>query len=462
MVSPSLSPTGVQRALCIVDPTLTGEGGHSLAYDRLLAEAARSFGHVDHVEIFADRTFRAEKRADVHAALGLLRLDGLKARLRPVWEKLRPARPIEPVPLDFRFTATDPWEPLRMWSYVGKRLRALDLAWSLYRLLNGRYSRVVDVHMVFQNAGMEEVFCLEILRGFLDAWTRAVTIHLVFRHIPERTCSRVAGMARFAALLKRQGALRHVRMYTDTEELTASFASLAPAPGQFQTLPVPSLIQKTSVPDRKNGTFRLGMLGPSRMEKGFGCLPVLLGALPAKAAGRTLELVVQTGAGTPDRETRAVTAILEKHAERTAGDPGAVTLRLLPGPLDAGTYASCFAGLDGALVLHSSPKYAASSSGIFVEALHLGIPSIVFAGTWMGKRIRQAAEEGLSIGRCVDTLGEAPAAIERIAAEQTLFSKDIAEYLARHARRFDPDLLAATLFGNPPGASGGENGAGTC
>ena len=459
MFSASRGHSGIQRALCIVDPTLTGQGGHSLAYTLLLAGMATAF---DLVEIFVDRKFRAERHANVHAALNVLRLHDLTARLGPVLASLRPSRPFQPVPLDFRFVAEDRWEPVKIPFLLVKWLRALDLSWSLYRLLGARYARVRDVHILFQNAGMEELFCLAILRRFFKARARPVTVHLLFRHAPARTCSRVAGIARLADLLKRQSALGYVRMYTDTEELSAAFRSIAPAPGQFQTLPVPLLIRKTSPPDRSDGTFRLGMLGAPRMEKGFGCLPTLLDILPAGVDGWRLELVVQTGAGVPDSEIRAVTAILRAHAKRVADTPDALQIRLLSGPVDAQTYAAWFAGLDCALNLSFSPKYAASSSGIFVEALHLGIPSIVFARTWMGKLISQAATEGLSIGLCVDSLGDVPAAVERIATTQAVFSDDIARYLTRHARRFDPKLLAATLFGHASGLPVGNSGAAPC
>ena len=449
----------MQRVLCIVEPNLLGEGGHHLAYNLLLAEMATSF---DLVEIFADRKFRAEKYANVHATLNLLRLRYLKARLGSLFEKIRPVRPFQPVPLDFRFMKEDQWEPVKVPVFIVRHLRALDLSWSLYRLLSVRYSQVKDVHILLQDVGMEELYCLEILRGFLDAKAHTVTMHLVFRHVPERTCSRVAGMERFAEMLQRQSALSYVRMYTDTEELSASFKSIVHAPGQFQTLPVPSLIQKTPKPGKSNGTFRLGMLGDPRMEKGFGCLPTLLGALPVSVGGRHLELVTQTDAGVSAPETRAVTAILEEHAKKAEDEPGALKLQLLSGPLDSEAYAASFAGLDCALNLSFSPKYAASSSGIFVEALHLGIPSIVFTRTWMGKLVSQAATEGLSIGLCVETLSEVPVAVERIAAEQDIFSNDIATYLERHARRFDPKLLTATMFGHPSGVSAGKSEGKAC
>jgi len=54
MLSVSRSHAGVQRALCIVDPTLTGAGGHSLAV------MVTSF---DLVEIFANRACCVESVA---------------------------------------------------------------------------------------------------------------------------------------------------------------------------------------------------------------------------------------------------------------------------------------------------------------------------------------------------------------------------------------------------------------
>ncbi|MCL2011660.1 MAG: hypothetical protein FWG75_02575 [Cystobacterineae bacterium] len=458
MAPPRHHQAALQRALCIVDHGLTGMWGHHLAYNLLVARLATSF---ELVEIFADRKFRSEKHPHVHASLNLLRLHTLKARLSLLFQKQKPERAFQPVPLDFRFQAEDCWEPVKMPFLIVKRLRAMELSWSVYRLVKARYAQAKEVHILFQDAGMEELFCLEMLRRFLKARAHSLTLHLVFRHVPQRTCSRVATMERFVNMLQRQSVLSYVRMYTDTEELSASFKSIIDAPGQFKTLPVPLLIEKLP-PQRSPGTFRLGMLGSPRMEKGFGCLPALLGALPAKVGERPLELVVQTGAREPSSEIRAVSAILEGHAQKAAADPEALKLQLLPGPLSSAAYASCFAGLDCALILYCSPKYAASSSGIFVEALHLGIPSIVFAGTWMGKLIRQAAEEGLCIGLCVQSLGEVPAALQRIAKEQAIFSDAIAQYLVYHARRFKPELLTQTMFDQLPGVAKGKSGAQAC
>jgi|GEM_PF-2779529 len=462
MFSTGRSLVGIQHALCILDHGLRGLGGHHLAYNQLLAEKASSFEIVD---IFADRSLKAEKYTNVHATLGPLRLHSLKARLKPLFEKMKPVQPFQPVPLEFRFMPEDRWEPTKISVLTVKRLRALELSWALYRLLRVRYAQVKNLHILFQDAGMDDLFCLETLQRCLQARAHTLTLHLVFRHIPERTCSRVTKPERFLKMLQRQGALSYVHMYTDTEELSAAYKSFVKLPGQFKTLPVPLLIEKRPA-DRSHGTFRLGMLGAPRMEKGFGCLPGLLGVLPTKVEGeegkRPLELVVQMGTKEPSSETRAVTELLETHAQKAAANPDALKLHLLPGPLSADAYASYFAGLDCALVLHCTPKYAASSSGIFVEALHLGIPPIVFAGTWMGKCIQKATAEGLPIGLCVATLGEVPAAVQRIAAEQAIFSDAIAKYLVYDAWRFDSKLLAETMFGQPSGPVEGTSGAKAC
>jgi len=465
MLSASCSPADIQRTertLCIVDPTLTGEGGHSLAYNLLLARLATSFSRV---EIFADKGFRAKTCAQPHAqphvswhaSLNGLRLHNLQARLGPWLGKLK-RPPTFAAPLDFRFSAKDAWAPTQLPFLLAKRLRALDLSFCLRRLVKARLPHTRELHLLFQNAGMEELFCLESLHRLLKAHAHTFRVHLLFRHAPQRTCARVATLARLAHMLQQQGTLPYVHMYTDTEALSAAFHALVQLPGQFKTLPVPFLIPQLP-PQRHPGTFRLGMLGPPRMEKGFGFLPTLLGILPAKAGERPLELLVQTEASGGSAEVRAAMAMLEAYAQNTPS-PEALKLCLLPGPLDAKAYASCFATLDCALALHASPKYAASSSGIFVEALHLGVPSIVFAGTWMGKLICQAATEGLHIGLCVETLGEVPAAVERIAQAQAAFSEAIAKYLLSNAWRFSPTLLAQTLFGQAGPAEG--NGANPC
>jgi len=452
-----------ERILSIVDPTLTGKGGHSLAYNLLLARVASPF--FERIEIFADRSFRAKPHAheyaQVHASLNLFRLHNLQARLSPLLGKLKSSQSVEPLPLDFRFEAEDRWAPVKLPFVLAKRLRALDLCRSVRRLVKARCAQNCKLHIFFQNAGIEELFCLQSLRGFLQARAHALTLHLLFRHLPERTCSRVLSLERFAQMLHQQGALGHVRMYADTEALSAAFTSLAKLPEQFKTLPVPFLLEKPPA-DLSHESFRLGMLGPPRMEKGFACLPTLLGVLPARLGARPLELVVQTEARGGALETRALTALLEDYAQKTAPLPAALKLCLLPGPLDATAYAACFAGLDCALALHASPKYAASSSGIFVEALHLGIPSIVFSGTWMAKLIQQAATEGLSIGLCVETLGEVPAAAERIAKNQAGFSEAISKYLLSNAWRFSPKLLVETLFGQPSGPAEATSGAQAC
>jgi glycosyltransferase involved in cell wall biosynthesis len=188
-----------------------------------------------------------------------------------------------------------------------------------------------------------------------------------------------------ARLRRRLGA--RFLLCTDSDALTRDYAQFHPGP--VLTLPIPldpRLFDGEAVSPRPSGRrLRVGYVGDSRSAKGFPLLPETVERLLARP-GFDAELVVQCARppGVPDTSNPAVA--LQALA---AGSPSRVTL--VEGALSSADYVSLLRSLDVVWVPAMHPHFIEGTSNVFTEAVGLGLPVVVTAGTWMAGELRKGA-----------------------------------------------------------------------
>lgn len=169
-------------------------------------------------------------------------------------------------------------------------------------------------------------------------------------------------------------------LYTDTEELTQRYDRLDT--GSFQTLPIPiddRLGQKRPHDGRR--PLVVSYVGDLRDEKGIDLLPGIMASIrraghgPDKVRFRIQGNLPVAGVTAHTRRARAA-------LEAAARDVGGV--ELVGGPLDSDAYMDLLLQSDVLLIPYSTVHYAARSSGIFVEAVAAGIPTVHPRSSWMG------------------------------------------------------------------------------
>lgn len=169
-------------------------------------------------------------------------------------------------------------------------------------------------------------------------------------------------------------------LYTDTEELTERHDQLGA--GSFQTLPIPiddRLGQKCPHDGRR--PLVVSYVGDLRDEKGIDLLPGIMASIrraghgPAKVRFRIQGNLPVAGVTARTRRTRAA-------LEAAAQGEG---VELVRGPLSSDEYMDLMLHSDVLLIPYSPIHYAARSSGIFVEAVAAGIPTVHPRNSWMGR-----------------------------------------------------------------------------
>ena len=123
-------------------------------------------------------------------------------------------------------------------------------------------------------------------------------------------------------------------------------------------------------------------VGDLRDEKGIDLLPGIMASVRRAGHGPAQVLFRIQGnlpvAGVTARTRRARAAL-----EAAAQDVGGV--ELVKGPLDSDAYMDLMLQSDVLLIPYAPVHYAARSSGIFVEALAAGIPTVHPRNSWMGR-----------------------------------------------------------------------------
>ena len=465
-----------KRWLLIVDLTLISFEGHSYNYDMSVAEAAA--GLVDEVIVFADRDFSVpiDSHVEIKPVLNRISIEKLKSLSNRVFSKLpnRKSRLVEqPCVANATVISSVP-------SWVvnfGKNLRSWDFAFSLRRICSAVPAMTGDeVHILIQHANIAELVGLEHLpESLLNRRHVRFIFHLVLRYEPQIIYSGYETEAAFKVrilnlLNASEQSNSDVRFYTDSDQLTQSYQALGLDAVKFVTLPIPTLTGDLggSSPDSlRDGKVRMAMLGSSRIEKGFGYLQEILASLQDFYA--EIEVAIQVTRGSGDVRIQEISDWLDTYVLQWSEH--GLLVKVLNGPVPEDEYFSWFANTDILLAPYISTKYAASTSGVFVEALHFGVPTVTLEGTWMATLIRAAALEGYRIGEIASDPQDMGKKAVLVSRELHKYRHDVYEYLnvwkrfnnqknfveillGSHAKNFTPKKVVhvyRTYFPDPPG-----------
>jgi glycosyltransferase involved in cell wall biosynthesis len=441
--------------LLIFDPTLRSNDGHSRNYDYAVAEAAR--GVFDRVVIFADPAFTEPPPARV--VLRVISESPLMSALRATVRRAAPRTNSAALP-------NAPAGPLLVpFQRVWMGLRARGLAYSLARALREAGCNQGDqVHIFVQQADLYEIAAVDAFRARYggSAWAR-VTFHLLMRHDPEITRAGQEDLPAFRARLLRLSRAESPRIFfhTDSAAIADGFQGLTEYQVPWNVVPIPvsrkasvARLRKTEGPQN---LVRIRMLGSSRMERGFGTLRALIPSFPGYFSECRVCFAVQVDRRSADPVVGRTIRWLDAYARRHS--TAMPELELLNGPADDDIYFSWMAATDILVAPYTSIKYRQSTSGVFVEALHLGIPSIVMQGTWAARIVADAADRGLQIGEIAATVDTIPQVAHRLWSAHSRYRSDLEIFRVHRKSEYGSGIAELLLHADSAATSqaGGEH-----
>ena len=164
--------------------------------------------------------------------------------------------------------------------------------------------------------------------------------------------------------------------YCDTDDLSLQYSKLGSF--EFKTLH-PPIDQSLKTKNREQkGPLIVSCLGDAREEKGFQYLPRIISDFRSMGLLKNdVKFRIQTNFPERGSTMKMLKALEELKNNHRLG------VEILDGPFDTKTYHDLLAQTDIALLPYCSLSYSARSSGIFVEALASGIPTIYPAGSSM-------------------------------------------------------------------------------
>ena len=162
-----------------------------------------------------------------------------------------------------------------------------------------------------------------------------------------------------------------LRFYTDSDRLSEQYNLFSQC--MFSVLPIPHTQYPTI--NIRHEKKVISYLGDARIEKGFIHLPEIVDALSSE----DVQFQIQANYNIPGGEGGI--AICRKRLQQKKN------VMLYESALDAGEYTSALSRTDIMLILYDPKQYYARSSGIFAEAIALGIPALVPADTWMSEQV---------------------------------------------------------------------------
>ncbi len=225
-------------------------------------------------------------------------------------------------------------------------------------------------------------------------------------------------------------------LYTDTEELTQRYDRLGA--GTFQTLPIPidnRLGQKH--PHTGNSPLVISYVGDLRDEKGIDLLPGIIGSIRRAGYDKAKVLFRIQGnlpAAGLTRKARQV-----KEALLNARPNG---VDVVEGPLDSDAYMDLMLRSDVLLIPYSPIHYAARSSGVFVEAVAAGIPTVHPRESWMGRN----ATDKLGVG--YSKPDEIMQGLENLIDHYPRYEQSSRQYSSEWRERHSARRLAKILIEN--------------
>lgn len=187
------------------------------------------------------------------------------------------------------------------------------------------------------------------------------------------------------ARLKDRAPHLNVIFYTDTQELTDQYNRLGIF--NFSTLPVPVDLVAAK-PPATAPKLTMGYLGDARDEKGYPLLPRIVEACAARAnLYSEICFLFQSNFNVPGGEQGSA------YAHGLLKQYGDAQVELVYGPFDSAAYQALLHRMDIVLIPYNSLNYSARSSGVLMEALSLGLPVLVPAGSWMAGLMEPARRQ---------------------------------------------------------------------
>jgi len=394
------------RKLLIVDPTLESHEGHSYNYDSAIFSAARS--KFDAVELYGDVGFRDAGPGALPCQPVLNRLPFNAAKrwahtaLHLMGREIPESVPFTPQNSSF----SGAWGTTVR---LAKYLRARDLDRMVRSIIAG-HPGSHELHVLFQHTRVDELLVADSLRRRPPEGT--IHVHLVLRHVPELYDARIFGKRGLASTLRDLAVSSQPRFHllTDSERLSDSYRSLGIV--KVDTLPVPIVLPEEEFVPVHPTRMDVSFLGAPRVEKGFCELPSLVARLPRTIGGRTIRAAIQVTRVCRDPRVRATVAELRRLKDSLPSGH----LELLESPAPLSVYYE-WVRTSGVIALpYISEKYNASTSGVFIEAISLGVPVLAPANSWMSDVISETERKHhLRIGETFTGLDELPDLVARMA-----------------------------------------------
>ncbi|HQU43266.1 MAG TPA: hypothetical protein PK867_10665 [Pirellulales bacterium] len=240
----------------------------------------------------------------------------------------------------------------------------------------------------------------------------------------------------FFSLYSHWGASRRIKFYTDSATLARDYETISGA--RFDVLPIPFRAELISpVPRPPSGPVRLGYFGEARDEKGFPWLPDLAEALRDDylAPGRA-RLLIQANVSQPQYNPQSIKA-LERLGRFSSGE---VQLFAAEAPLSPVEYYRMVSQADVVLLPYLNGRYRACTSGVLAEALALGAPPVVPAGTWMADQLPPRG------GETFDDFDSFVAAVKRVLDHFASYRAAAQAHRPYWREHHSPDAFVAALF----------------
>jgi hypothetical protein len=417
-----------RHRLLIPDATLRDFAGHSFFYDTTVATAAEKY--FAFVQIYAHPDFFNQCASGSLKAL----------RLPPGYRMLERANSLTNADFIAKFQSFSISDKLHAaLKHAVKLVVTLFYLWDVMR----KDLSVTDRTVVFlQYVTLAELSAVKILLRAVKVF-RGDVLHfaIVLRYSPERFAPTKTEQNLVGDLLSDN----RVSLFTDSEQLTHAYRANFRTE-KVVTLPIPVLPAFTSIiRHRENKVCRIGFLGATRKEKGFGTIPAVIRAVCDAQLhnDKTLNFVVQVNPGAPPM---LASVIAELEAMVLSPPSPNVRIELLSGPLNSDLYVETLQGLDVMLIPYEVEKYQHSTSGIFAECIVAGVPCVCLERTWAAEVIFDAQSSGLRIGEVVDSVEKISTAVLRVLGEHKTYRDGLAQYAEIWKSQNTADVIASLLW----------------
>lgn len=202
-------------------------------------------------------------------------------------------------------------------------------------------------------------------------------IHVVLRYDGTTSCQQ--------AFAKLEGTPTRLTYWTDTEQLAEHYRELGCR--EIGVLPIPHGLNDIPARVSRGRTpLTVSYLGGARGDKGFHLLPELVASFSGDylATGK-VQFLVQSTYGISREE-----GLMEATKRRLRRFPRD-WLKLIEAPPDSETFTKALLSTDLLLLPYDQTTYRRRSSGLLVQAMVAGIPTILPEGTWLASAAPQGA-----------------------------------------------------------------------